>query len=182
VALLKRSQPLLLCGLLAVLPLVAQAEASVPEDEIKAAFLFHFAKFVEWPGNTDPALVMGVLGRDGFVAPLEQTVRNKTVNGKPLVIKRLTAPQESRGCHVVFIGGNDKNRVKQLVDALPPDGVLTVGEADQFAERGGMIGFVREVNRIRFEINVEAASRAGLHISSRLLQLARVVHTNTVTP
>lgn len=164
--------------LLAAAPLPAQNDASMPEDDIKAAFLFSFAKFIEWPprAGEDAALVVGVLGRDGFAATLEQTVRGKTVNGKPLVVKRLARPQEALGCHVVFIGGGDRNRVKQILSALPASGVLTVGEAEQFAQWGGIINFVKETNRIRFEINADAATRAGLRISSRVLQLARVVH------
>lgn len=165
-------------SLLAVVPLPAQNDASMPEDDIKAAFLFSFAKFIEWPrgAGEEAALVVGVLGRDAFAATLEQTVRGKTVHGKPLVVKRLTKPQEALGCHVVFFGGGDRNRVKQFLDVVPTDGILTVGEADQFAQHGGMINFFKEANRVRFEINVEAATHAGLRISSRLLQLARVVH------
>ncbi len=167
--------------LLAAVPVAAQNEA-MPEDDIKAAFLFSFAKFIEWPARSggDAVLVVGVLGRDSFAATLEQTVRGKTVNGKPLVVKRLTKPQEARGCHVVFIGGGDRTRIRPILDALPVAGVLTVGEAEQFALRGGVITFVKDANRVRFEINVDAAGRAGLRISSQLLQLARVVHDEVV--
>lgn len=154
----------------------------MPEDDIKAAFLFSFTKFIEWPARAgdDAVLKVGVLGRDSFAATLEQTVRGKTVNGKPLVVKRLTKPQEAAGCHVVFIGGGDRTRFRPILDALPVAGVLTVGEAEQFAVRGGVINFVKDANRVRFEINVDAAGRAGLRISSRLLQLARVVHDREV--
>jgi hypothetical protein len=169
-----------LAGLLLVLPLAAQAESGVSEDEIKAAFLFNFVKFVDWPPrhNSTSVFVLGVRGRDSFAAALEQIVQGKTINGKPLLVRRLSNPQESRACQVVFLAADDKNRAKQFFAALPAEGILTVGEADDFAERGGVIGFVKEANRVRFEINLEAASRAGLRISSRLLQLARVVHTS----
>lgn len=178
-AFLNRTGGRLLSGLLAVLPLAAQGESGVSEEEIKAAFLFNFAKFVEWPPlhNSASVFVVGVLGRDSFAAALEQIVQGKAINGKPLLVRRLSRPPESRGCHVVFLTGDDKNRPKQLLAAISAEGVLTVGEAEEFAERGGVIGFVKESNRIRFEINLEAASRAGLRVSSRLLQLARVVHT-----
>jgi len=169
----------LLLSLLAALP--AQNGTSMPEDEIKAAFLFSFAKFIEWPARVgDDALVMVVLARDSFASTLERTVRGKTVNGRPLIVKRLAKPQEARGCHVVFIGGGDQTRSRPILDALPVVGVLTVGEAEQFAVRGGVITFVKDANRLRFEINVDAAGRAGLRISSRLLQLARVVHDEVV--
>lgn len=108
--------------LLTVVPLPAQNDASMPEDEIKAAFLFGFAKFIEWPApkaGPDAAQVVGVLGRDAFAATLEQTVRGKTVNGKPLVVKRLTKPQEALGCQVVFIGGGDRTRFRPILDGLP---------------------------------------------------------------
>ena len=164
-------------SLLAAVPLTAQNDGSMPEDDIKAAFLFSFAKFIEWPAlnGQNTALVVGVMGRDSFAATLEQTVRGKTVKGRSMVVKRLTKPQEALDCHVVFIGGSDQNRAKLILSALPVTGVLTVGEIEQFAHGGGIINFVKEANRIRFEINVDAATRSGLRISSRLLQLARVV-------
>lgn len=180
-ALLIRPCRLVMGGLLVLLPTLSQSESAMPEDEIKAAFLFNFAKFIEWPpipGNDGP-LVLCVLGRDAFAATLEHTVQNKRVNGRPLVVKHLAGPQESKGCQVVFFCGNDKNRLKQLLDSLPSTSILTVGEADQFAQRGGMINFVKDANRLRFDINVDAASRAGIRISSRLLQLARIVRDDS---
>ena len=155
----------------------ARTESSMPEDQIKAAFLFNFAKFIEWPPEkaSGSSLALCVLGRDSFAASLEQTVSGKTVNGKPLEVRRLSRPEDAKPCHVVFIPVTDKNRAQRNLQAIPSTGVLTVGESEDFAERGGIINFIKDENRIRFEINLDAAARAGIRISSRLLQLARVI-------
>ena len=171
--------PVVLVAALAGHPACAQAEAATTEDEIKAAYLFNFARFVEWPPRSqagDAALVIGVFDRDGFAATLEIVVRDKTVNGRRLLVKRLTVPQDSRVCHIVFIAAAHRRLLREVFEAANLAGVLTVGESDHFARSGGMINFIKDANRIRFEINVDATARAGLRVSSRLLQLARVVH------
>jgi hypothetical protein len=154
-----------------------RAQESQPtEYQIKAAFLFNFAKFVEWPpaafaGGTSP-IVIGILGENPFHDDLARMTRNKTVDDHPLVIKEIRSPAEATNCHILFIGSSEKNRLPEILKGLKGTSVLTVGEMDHFTESGGMINFVLRGNRIRFQINSDEATRAGLKISSKLMSLA----------
>jgi uncharacterized protein DUF4154 len=152
---------------------------SPTEYEVKAVFLYNFAKFVEWPPDppadvSDP-FVIGIVGRDPFGDALEQTLRRKTLNGRPLAIKRFKDRQAARGCRVLFISASERKHLNALLTSLHGDPVLTVGDNESFAKAGGVIAFTLEDNRVRFEINVDAAQRAGLRISSKLLSLAKIV-------
>jgi hypothetical protein len=154
-----------------------RAQESQPtEYQIKAAFLFNFAKFVEWPpaafAEATSPMVIGVLGENPFGDDLEQTIRGKTINNRPLVIKEFRSPAEATNCHVLFISTSEKQRLPEILKSLHGASVLTVGETDRFTETGGMINFVAEGNKIRFQINEVAAKSAGLKISSKLLSLA----------
>ncbi|HWX18719.1 MAG TPA: YfiR family protein [Candidatus Binatia bacterium] len=153
------------------------AQESPPtEYQIKAAFLFNFAKFVEWPktafaGVTAP-IVIGILGENPFHDDLARVTRNKTIDDHPLVIKELRSPGEAANCHILFISTSEKKRLPEILGSLRGASVLTVGEMDRFTEAGGMINFVLEGSKIRFQINKDAATSAGLKISSKLLSLA----------
>jgi hypothetical protein len=149
------------------------------EYQIKAAFLLNFIRFVEWPEEafksaTDP-LVVGILGKDPFDGALEQIVSNKTVNGRAVVIRRISDAGAARSCHVVFLAASETRRMSDVTSTVVSRGLLIVGESDGFAERGGMINFIVQENHVRFQINPAAAARAGLKVSSKLLQLADVV-------
>ena len=156
------------------------APASLREYQIKAAFLYNFVKFVEWPAEafaeTDGTITIGVLGEDPFGAALE-TLQGKTVKGRKLVIKRFKDLQDLQSSHILFISSSEKEHLPQIFETLKDVSALTVGEMAQFAHGGGIINFTRRKNKIRFEINVDAAERAGLKISSKLLRLAKVVKT-----
>jgi hypothetical protein len=160
------------------------AEESQPSEyRLKAAFLFNFAKFVEWPpeafaDKTSP-VVIGVLGQNPFGADLEQTIRGKTINDRPLQVKECQAVTQATNCHILFISTAEKKlstaekkRLGEIFDGLRGVPVLTVGETERFTQTGGMINFIMEGNKIRFEINDETAKKAGLKISSKLLSLA----------
>jgi hypothetical protein len=154
-----------------------RAQESQPtEYQIKAAFLFNFAKFVEWPpaafAEATSPMVIGVLGENPFRDDLERTIQGKTINNRPLVIKEFRSPAEATNCHVLFISTSEKQRLPEILKSLHGTSVLTVGETDRFIETGGMINFVAEGNKIRFQINEVAAESAGLKISSKLLSLA----------
>jgi hypothetical protein len=158
----------------------AQAGSSPPgEYEVKAAFLYNFAKFVEWPAeafdDADAPLTIGVLGEDPFGDTLEQTVKGKTANGRKLAIRRFHKVRDLQPCHILFISSSEKRHLSEILDRLKGSSVLTVGEVEGFAKRGGVINFFVEDNRIRFEVNVDAAKRAKLKMSSKLLRLARIV-------
>ena len=144
--------------------------------QIKAAFLFNFAKFVEWPPESFAAptspIVIGVLGQNPFHGDLERTAPGKTVDERPLVIKEFRSPAEATNCHILFISTSEKERLPQILKTLAGTRVLTVGEMNGFTESGGMINFVLEGTKTRFQINNSVASSAGLKISSKLLHLA----------
>jgi YfiR/HmsC-like len=160
--------------------LEAPAEtAPPPEYQLKAVFLFNFAQFVEWPSEAFPAaqtpLVIGILGEDPFGAYLDETVRGETVNNRPLAVQRYRQVEEITICHVLFISRSEVDQLEQILVSLQGRHILTVGDADGFAGRGGMIRFVIEKNKIRLRVNLEAAKDANLTISSKLLRPAVIV-------
>src|SRR5262245_13785607 len=168
-------------GMLGLALLLAGANAfgqdtQPTEYQIKAAFIFNFAKFVEWPAqafsNSTSPLLIGVLGENPFQDQLDKIIQNKKVDDHPLMATQLRSPVEATNCHILFISTSEKARLPQIIKGLESTSVLTVGEMDRFTETGGMISFVLEGGRIRFKINNEAATNAKLKISSKLLSLA----------
>lgn len=157
----------------------AQTAGTPNEYTVKAAFLFNFAKFVEWPAEAfaSPAspVVIAVLGRDPFGPMLDEMTHDERVNGREIVVRRVKWDDNLGGAHILFVGSSEARRMPQLLDRLGGTSVLTVGEYDEFARGGGMIHFVTQNYRVRFEINARAASNAGLKISSKLLSLATIV-------
>jgi hypothetical protein len=157
---------------------VCSAPAAVEppsEYDVKAAFLLNFTKFIEWPaasGGEDALFSICVLGDDPFGRTLDRMVEGENVNGRKLEIQRIGV-ERAGSCQVVFAAGADKDWSKTLAGLGP--GVLTVGEGDRFLRDGGMIAFVVERRRVRFDINQSAAARAALKISSKLLSVARTV-------
>jgi hypothetical protein len=163
-------------------PVQAQAQqATTPEYELKAVFLFNFAQFVEWPATAfegpESPLIIGVLGPDPFGASLEEAIRGETVQGRAIEIRRFTRADEIVTCHILFVGRTDGTGLEGVLTQLKFRPILTVGEAEAFARTGGMIGFVSERNRIRLRINRGAADAANLLLSSRLLRSAEIVTT-----
>lgn len=165
-----------LCLLLAA-PLPA-AEAPL-EYQIKAAFLFKFTKFVEWPewvyDNEGQPLVMGILGKDPFGPYLDRILVGKKVRDRPVEIRRFASLENMEYCHVLFVSRSEEKKLEAVIDSVGRDGILTVSDLDGFAARGGAIQFVLEDDKVRFAVNPDAAGRAGLKISSRFLKLARLV-------
>jgi hypothetical protein len=160
---------------------VAAAERPLVTSEyaVKAAFLYNFAKFVEWPaaafrGPRDP-MTLCVLGEDPFGGELDQTVDGKTVLGRQIVVRRFAKPAGLEDCRILFVSSSEAPRFDQVLAALGGRAVLTVGEDEAFARGGGIISFVIRENRVRFQIDRAAAARAGLSISSRLLEVAEAV-------
>lgn len=161
----------------------AHAAETPTEAEVMAAFLYKFAHFVEWPDSVLPQgerLIVGVLGPDPFGEVLDRTVAGKLVRGRPIAVRRFPAaasPAEvaAAGCHILFVSPGFADPGQRLIPRLGNRPTLTVGESSDFATSGGMINFVREANRIRFQINQDASLRAGLQMSSQLLQLATIV-------
>ncbi len=167
------------CALIGSVP-TAGAQSEPPgEYQVKAAFLYNFAKFVEWPAeafaDASAAIHLCVVGEDPFGESLEQIVRGKAIQGRPLAIMRLKSDQDPRTCQILFISSSEKQRFGQILARLRESSVLTVGETQHFAQLGGIINFVLEESKVRFEINANAAERARLKISAKLLSLARIV-------
>lgn len=164
-------------------PAQAPARASTaPEYQVKAVFLFNFAQFVEWPATAflDSAapLTICVLGEDPFGSYLDETVQGESVQAHPLAVRRHHRVTETTGCHIVFVGRQDQTTLREILDTLRSRPVLTVSDADEFAERGGMIRFMTDKNRIRLQINLGAARAADLTLSSKLLRPAQIVRTD----
>jgi hypothetical protein len=166
----------------AVLAPVSTPKADVvkgtSEYELKAAFLYNFAKFVEWPAGAfseaSAPIVVGVVGDDPFKGSLD-SVEGKSANGHQVSIRRLSASQDLRSCHVLFVSSSERKRLDQIVASLGDASVLTVGEMEGFATNGGMIRLTMEDSKVRFEINAGTARRARLKVSSKLLSLAKRV-------
>ena len=148
------------------------------EYELKAAVLYHIIEYVEWPADA-PAketteLTIGLIGQIPFQDAL-QVLAGKNVRGRKITIKRLSSPEEAASCQVVFIGASEKTKFPEIVADLKSHPILTVSEAEGFAERGGMVNLLAGPNRIVMEINREVATEAKLTLSSQLLKHAKVV-------
>ena len=159
---------------------------SLPEYRVKAAFLFHFLQFVEWPANAFPdetsPITLCILGDDPFGPVLDQTVGDKTVGNRRIVIRRCQRIEDAGSCHLLFVSRSEIERLPQILARQQGVSSLTVGETDQFVQLCGIINFTVEEGQVRFEINPNAAQRAGVRISSRLLRLAKVVRTECPGP
>ena len=167
---------------IAALVLVCVSVAQTPataEYELKVAFLFHFAQFVDWPPEAfkDPnsPLTYCTIGGDPFHGALDASLSGKTIGARSFRVLHFKRPQEIHGCQVLFIGAEEKKLLAAILAGVKENSVLTVGESEHFVQEGGMIGFCLEENKIRFEINLETAQKAKLRISSRLLALAKTV-------
>jgi hypothetical protein len=171
----------LLPAMVVFILLCAPVRAQQPsEHEVKAAYLYNFANFVEWPSepppNTSTTLNIGILGRDPLGVAFE-TIEGKKVRGQPVRVYRSHRLADLRDCQILFIGNSERTFVPQILADLAGRSVLTVGESDGFAEQGVIIDFYMVDNKVRFKINVEAGTRAGLKLSSKLLKLAQIVRT-----
>ncbi len=159
-------------------PLSGRVQAqSSSEYQVKAAFLYNFAKFVDWPGDAfsgaSAPLVIGVIGNDPFGGALDQAINGKNIGARRLTVRRLKWGQDLRSCHILFISSSERQRLPQIIQSLKGSNVLTVGDMGQFNQQGGMINFILESNKVRFEINSRGADQARLRISSKLLALAK---------
>jgi hypothetical protein len=155
------------------------AAAPVSEYQLKAVFLFNFAQFVEWPEAAQPRadapFVIGVLGKDPFGTDLDNIVRGEAVNHHPLAVKRYRDVAEVRDCQILFIAASESAHLDAVLAALRGRSILTVSDAEGPALRGVMIGLVRQDNRIRLRIDLQAARTSNLTISSKLLRPAEIV-------
>jgi hypothetical protein len=161
---------LLLVALIGSATPAIQAQDVSFEYQVKAAYLFNFVKFVDWPARAQAGpITICVIGRNPFGSALDDTVRGEAVNGRSIVAR--TAAEVDARCHVVFVPQGVATAGALRAARMSP--MVTVGESNNFIRDGGIINFVLDNGTVRFEINQQAASRVGIQISSRLLRLAR---------
>jgi hypothetical protein len=149
------------------------------EYQVKAAFLYSFAKFVEWPpqafSSPSAEIAICVLGEDPFGTFLDDAVRNKTAGERPLAVYRLAGPPVGSDCKILFIAASERYRMPALLASVATRGILTVGDTAEFTAQGGVIGLRLDGERIRLSVNLTAAEKAKLRISSRVLSLATII-------
>jgi hypothetical protein len=177
-----------MAAVLLCLSLAIGAKAQSPDSPasseylIKAGFIYNFAQLVQWPAvsfsQPDSPIVIGILGTDPFGPTIDRITENKKLDGRNVVVKRLKWSKdikELRECNILFVSSSEKEHLADVINTVKWLPILTIGETAGFASRGGIINLTLEGNKVRFEVNVEAAKQANLNISSRLLALARIV-------
>ena len=157
------------------------AQNGPTEYQVKAAFIYNFARFVEWPtqsfADASSPMVIGLLGDNPFGKNMDAFIAGKEINGHPLQFKELASPAEAVNCQILFISKSEKSRLPNILAGLSTASVLTVSDLDNFADKGGMIYlFLDDQRRVRFQIDNDTAKKAGLTISSKLLELAVTPH------
>lgn len=161
----------------------AGVEGALREDQIKATYLFNFTRYVEWPGKAGDAqgpFLVGVIGAPEVEASLREVAEGKAVVGHPVTVRRFGVGDDLRDCRMIYLGFNERVQVERVIQGLGNVPVLVVGEGEVFLDCGGMIGFVKREDRVRIQVGLEAARRAGLQISSRLLSVAESVRGGRV--
>jgi hypothetical protein len=158
---------------------IPQQNEENAEYPIKLAFLYNFTKFVEWPADSyrdaNAPLAICIVGHDPFSPDLETELRTRKVGDHPVDVRPLRAADSVNACHVVFVPVTEKDHADKIMKGLQGSNTLTVGESEGFAALGGIINLVVEGNKLRFEVNPDAADRAGLKISAKLLSMAKIV-------
>jgi len=166
--------------LLEVIPLHLTAQ-TMSEYQLKAAFLVNFGKFIDWPeaefSSSNVPFVIGVIGADPFGDDLDEAIKGKSIRAHPIVARRISSGGDTSGLELAFIGSSEKTRLAETLRRLNASSAVSVSDIDRFCEAGGIIAFVVDNNRIRFEVNVDAAQKRNLKISSKLLSLALIHRT-----
>ena len=152
------------------------AQTSLSEYQVKALFLFNFAKYVEWPAGIfsgpHAPITIGMVGTSPCAQYLQKAVEGKNVSEHPIDVRQVEKAEEMCHCQILFIGDSEKKRVGEILSGLKNRPVLTVGESEHFAQEGGVIGFVKKEGKVRLEIDLKAARDANIEISSKLLSVA----------
>lgn len=156
------------------------SRAIADEYEVKAAYILNFAKLVSWPRSafaSDSApIIIGIVGNDPFGSVIDRVMAGKTAGGRTLSVKRIPINSAMKGAHILFVSMSAKDRIPQVLEAVSGSPVLTIGDRDGFASRGGVMDFYWDDGSVKFTINRSAAARQKLEISSRLLSLARLIN------
>lgn len=161
--------------------LSAEALAS-REYQLKAAFVYNFMQFTHWPPESfqseNSPIVLAVVGENPFGTDLERAVRDKQIEGRRIEVRYFSDAEAVSRCHVLFVPPSERDGVESVLGKLGDAPVLTIGETDNFTAEGGIIRFYLEEKKVRFEVNLGAAERVGLRLSSKLLRLARIYQEN----
>ncbi|MEW6715710.1 MAG: YfiR family protein [Nitrospirota bacterium] len=171
---MKKHFLIFLCGILLSAHYAGAQETGPTESQIKAAFLYNFVKFIDWPDNAN-TLTLCILGEDRFGKDID-SIEGKAAAGKALSVRRIKSVQDIKQCRMLFIASSENERLSGILTAAQGLNIITVGDTAGYAERGVIINFYMEQNKVRFEINKDAAARSGLKISSKLFSLARIVY------
>ena len=170
-------------AVMAVVGSSASAQKPASEAQVKAAFVYNFLKFVEWPAGAfagpQDSLVVGIIGTSPTAEAAAVFLAGKGVNARPIAVRRMPLNAPVLGVHAIFVGDPRANTQPQMLYEAASTNVLSIGEETGFASRGGVIGLLVEDQKVRFEINPEAADSARLRISSKLLALAKLVRGTT---
>jgi len=157
------------------------AQTKPSEYQVKTAYLYNFVRFVAWPQKpdaNDDVFAICILGQDPFGKMLDTALEGEVVNRKKIAAKRISDDKDAVNCKVLFISSSEEARLKATLAVVEKSPILTVSDIPQFSQRGGMIQFVLEGNKVRFEVNLAAAQSVGLALSSELLKVATVVRRN----
>ena len=155
--------------------LSGDAQRSKPEEyQVKAVYLFNFGRFIEWPESAakDESFTICVLGLDPFGSALDATLAGEAIGSRKLVARRIMSTREVTNCRILFISSSEVSHIKEILSSLEKSNILTVSDMPGFTSNGGMIQFVLKENKVRFEVNLTAAEKAGLTFSSQLLKVA----------
>lgn len=171
-------RPLLGFGMIAVTVLTGAAPGQkFNEYQVKAAFIFNFASFIEWPRSAfrspDDPFTICVLGRNPFGHALETLVEGRVVDGRSFVVRQAADVSDVNGCHILFIGSSERLRFRSILEGLKNNSVLPVGDTSDFIAAGGVVAFRLEDGKVRIEIDARAAKARNLRVSSRLLSLTQ---------
>lgn len=174
---------LILIALLLYHPTASIAQKDViQEHQIKAVFLFNFIQFVEWPpqsfDSAEAPVVIGILGKDPFGSYLDEVLAGEAINGRSVKVKRFNTLNEVENCHILFMHSFKLEDYPKIFDKIKGKNILTISDDKDFMKAGGIIRFVNVDKKVQFQINPEAARRANLSISSKLLSLAEIVAVN----
>lgn len=151
------------------------------ERDVKAAFLYNFTRFIEWPGGApqgEGPFRLCVVADGAMERAIRRTVAGESVQGRPLVMAEPRTPQDAQDCQILYVGRSESDRASRLLAAVRDRPVLTVGDSSRFVEQGGAIQFVLEDNRVRFDVNLPSARRSNLKVSSNLLRVARKIEAD----
>lgn len=157
-------------------PIWADDAASVA-NKVKAGFLFHFVRYLEWPSqcfsSKNAPIVVCIIGKDPIAADIKEALSGQMVESRPLSVRQITDEADKGECHVLYICASEKKRLDKILEAQKSRKVFTVSDLEHFEEEGGMIALRRDGQNIRFRINQKQAEKAGLKVSSKLLQLSK---------